>query len=276
MQVDKKMVGERIHQIRQQNGYSMEQFGKQIGDAPRGSVNSWEKGVNLPNKERLEMIAIMGNITVNQLLYGSFSEYVRDLIYNSLGIKISYHFTEPFAAQLQIQGFTYGDDVEILRFAKGFFNANKVATTRPSLFYNLISEQDRVYIGYLEEGQNKTVPKFFVFSDVEKNVLHVLPYNLNNSFEHNYAYPPAITEPEGHDYFTSGFTALQLTLRGFTLIYYGVDSTYWEAEISKFEYDIKTDTLVLDTEEAQLSELYMPFVKCAEGEALYNREQRYF
>lgn len=30
MQVDKKIVGERIRQIRQQNGYSMEQFGKQI------------------------------------------------------------------------------------------------------------------------------------------------------------------------------------------------------------------------------------------------------
>lgn len=271
MQVDKKRVGERICQIRQQNGYSMEQFGKQIGDAPRGSVNSWEKGVNLPNKERLEMIAVMGNTTVNELLYGSFSDYVRDLIDTSLGIKISYHFTIPFAAQLQARGFTYGDDVAILRFAKGFFNANNIVTKRPSLFYTLISEQDNLFVGYLEVAQDETVPKFFAFSDVEKDTLHIVPYTLNNSFDENYTYPSTITEPEGHDYFTSGFTALQLSLRGFTLIYYGVDVENFCPCISRFHYDVDLDTLVLDTESPESSELYLPFVKCAEEEALYRK-----
>ena len=104
----------------------------------------------------------------------------------------------------------------------------------------------------------------------------MLPYTLNNNFEENYTYPPTITEPEGHDYFTSGFTALQLTLRGFSLIYYGVDTSDWEAQLWKFDYDIETDTLILNEEEPELSELYMPFAKCAEGEALYKREQIYF
>lgn len=181
------------------------------------------------------MIAVMGNTTVNELLYGSFSDYVRDLIDTSLGIKISYHFTIPFAVQLQ---------------AKGFFNANNIETKRPSLFYiyTFISEQDNLFVGYLEVAQDETVPKFFAFPDIEKDTLHIVPYTLNNSFEENYTYPSTITEPEGHDYFTSGFTALQLSLRGFTMIYYGVDVENFCPCISRFIYDVDLDTLVLDAE----------------------------
>ena len=48
MFVNKEAVGKRILQIRKKYGYSMQKFGEIIDNAPKGSVNSWEKGVNLP------------------------------------------------------------------------------------------------------------------------------------------------------------------------------------------------------------------------------------
>ena len=47
MFVNKEAVGKRILQIRKKYGYSMQKFGEIIDNAPKGSVNSWEKGVNL-------------------------------------------------------------------------------------------------------------------------------------------------------------------------------------------------------------------------------------
>lgn len=269
MQIDKKKVGEKIYAIRVQNGYSMEQFGKQIGDAPRGSVNSWEKGVNLPNKERLELIAIMGNTTTNELLYGSMNEYVRDLIATSLGIKITDHFIDPFTEFLKSKGYTYGDDVEILRYAKGFLNSHNIATRRPSLYYTNLSKQDNQFIGYLEVAQDTVEPKFFVFADKNRNTLHAVPFTLNNSFQDNYTYPPQITEPGGHDYFTSGLIALKLQLRDLKMIYYGLNTVDLNVQISNFAFDTPSDTLILNDGKMEDFELYDPFIQCVEKELLY-------
>ena len=46
----------------------MQKFGEIIDNAPKGSVNSWEKGVNLPNEKRLKQIATLGNMTLNELV----------------------------------------------------------------------------------------------------------------------------------------------------------------------------------------------------------------
>jgi transcriptional regulator with XRE-family HTH domain len=88
MFVNKEAVGKRILQIRKKYGYSMQKFGEIIDNAPKGSVNSWEKGVNLPNEKRLKQIATLGNMTLNELLYGSFKEYVDMLITEKLGIEL--------------------------------------------------------------------------------------------------------------------------------------------------------------------------------------------
>ncbi|RIP35875.1 XRE family transcriptional regulator [Staphylococcus gallinarum] len=68
---DKKLVGERIKNIRLQSGKTQEVFGK-IFSASKGNVAMWEKGKSLPNAERLKEISKFGNISVNQLLYGDF------------------------------------------------------------------------------------------------------------------------------------------------------------------------------------------------------------
>lgn len=62
-------VGQRIKTIRTNQGKTMEDFGK-LFLTSKGTVNNWEKGRNLPNKDNLKSIADLGGITVDELLYG--------------------------------------------------------------------------------------------------------------------------------------------------------------------------------------------------------------
>ena len=70
MEIDNIAVGSRIKSIRLDKGATMEEFGKAFNTS-KGTVNNWEKGRNLPNKENLLKIAKIGSISVDQLLYGS-------------------------------------------------------------------------------------------------------------------------------------------------------------------------------------------------------------
>ncbi|HEM6117251.1 helix-turn-helix transcriptional regulator [Streptococcus thoraltensis] len=85
MDINNATVGNRIKSIRLDKGATMEEFGKAF-DTSKGTVNNWEKGRNLPNKENLLKIAKMGNMTVEQLLYGEHgrSHYNWDYIQNFL------------------------------------------------------------------------------------------------------------------------------------------------------------------------------------------------
>lgn len=84
--IDKKAVGRRIIQIRINKGCTLEAFGKLIG-ASKSIVLRWENGTSLPNQSRLEIIAKLGNMTVNELLYGDTEKDIEEL-YQKL-IKLS-------------------------------------------------------------------------------------------------------------------------------------------------------------------------------------------
>lgn len=84
--VDKKAVGARIKQIRINKGYTLEEFGKIFSsdvnnklNAGKSNVQKWEIGSSLPTRERLEIIAKKGNMTVNELLYGNIEKDVEEL-----------------------------------------------------------------------------------------------------------------------------------------------------------------------------------------------------
>ena len=67
--VDKIKVGERIFNIRNSLNLTLEQLGKDKEiNAERSNVSKWERGVTLPNKYRLQVIAKKGNISLNELL----------------------------------------------------------------------------------------------------------------------------------------------------------------------------------------------------------------
>lgn len=69
------LVGKRINTIRINKGLTMEEFGHYFKTS-KGTVNNWEKGRNLPNKENLKIIADLGGITVKELLYGDFKTFI--------------------------------------------------------------------------------------------------------------------------------------------------------------------------------------------------------
>lgn len=87
MDVNKYKVGQRIKFIRQSHNLTMNDFGKVI-DAPKSAVNNWEKGRNLPNKERINKIAKLGNTTTNFILYGSLRDFTFKLLSSYIWGKI--------------------------------------------------------------------------------------------------------------------------------------------------------------------------------------------
>lgn len=65
--IDKHKVGQRIQAIRFAKGMDQKQFSDVI-HATVSALSNWEKGRNLPNKERLRKIADLAGITVQKLL----------------------------------------------------------------------------------------------------------------------------------------------------------------------------------------------------------------
>lgn len=80
--INKKQVGRRIMTIRKRNYLTLIEFAEKIG-ASKSSVSDWEKGFRLPSEGILTKIAIMGNTTVDKLLYGEGINEIEEL-YKSL------------------------------------------------------------------------------------------------------------------------------------------------------------------------------------------------
>ena len=68
-----KTVGQRIFDIRKSKKLTQKEFGELLGDIDRSLISKWEQGKNLPNRERLEIIASIGNMNVDELLNGDSS-----------------------------------------------------------------------------------------------------------------------------------------------------------------------------------------------------------
>ena len=80
--INKKHVGRRISNIRKRNFLTLIEFAEKVG-ASKSSVSDWEQGFRLPPESVLFKIAIMGNTTVDKLLYGDDINEIEEL-YKSL------------------------------------------------------------------------------------------------------------------------------------------------------------------------------------------------
>lgn len=248
MYIDKKEVGKRILKIRKSYGYSMKEFGEKAGHAPRGSVNSWEKGVNLPNEERLKQIASMGNMSVNELLYGSFKEYIERLARERLGIQLSDRFLSLFYQAMQQSGYSYGDDVEIIRFLNGFLTYNNIATRETAIFYQAAADAGGYYDGVVQK-EDHAVLVCHAYSDKQSNTLHIMPaYERVQKEEHEkfLRAMDGLAVPHRHNYFTSGFITLGLALRDSKIICYRVDENSHTAKVTSYGYDCESDSFMPD------------------------------
>lgn len=81
MGINKKDVGLRIRSIRKDKGMTLDDFGDLLTPPASDSIVSrWERGVSLPSNERTKQIAKEGNVSVDELLYGSLDDYARRLL----------------------------------------------------------------------------------------------------------------------------------------------------------------------------------------------------
>lgn len=63
----RKSVGQRIRGIRIEKGMTLEEFSS-LFNASKSIASRWEKGISLPNPERLKQIAKISDMTVKELL----------------------------------------------------------------------------------------------------------------------------------------------------------------------------------------------------------------
>ncbi|SEI59101.1 Helix-turn-helix domain-containing protein [Alkalibacterium gilvum] len=76
--INNNAVASRIKQIRNNNGWTLEQLGERL-NASKVSVHNWENARNLPNKKRLKQIADLGGTSVDYLLYGDIENFARSV-----------------------------------------------------------------------------------------------------------------------------------------------------------------------------------------------------
>ena len=273
MFVNKEAVGKRILQIRKKYGYSMQKFGEIIDNAPKGSVNSWEKGVNLPNEKRLKQIAMMGNITLNELLYGSFKEYVDMLITKKLGIELPEEFTRTFYTLLEQKGFTYGDDIEIVRLVNGFLTYHSLTTKETAIFYQPTAYSGDYFDGIIQKADS-SVLVCRAHADKLNNTLHIIPAFENEQAEEVTDFFHSlkkVTVPHNNNYFTSGFLTLGLALRDSKLIIYGIDEKKGTAQVIPYEYDCELDAYIRNEHLTYTRQ--DNFLREAKKEAVYRKVQ---
>ena len=80
--INKKQVGRRIMTIRKRNYLTLIEFAEKVG-ASKSSVSDWEQGFRLPPEATLTKIAVMGNTSVDKLLYGNGNNEVEE-VYQAL------------------------------------------------------------------------------------------------------------------------------------------------------------------------------------------------
>lgn len=68
MNIENVIVGQRIKTLRLELGESMEEFGKRFNTS-KGTVNNWEKGRNLPNKQNLAKLAKLAEVSVEDFTF---------------------------------------------------------------------------------------------------------------------------------------------------------------------------------------------------------------
>lgn len=75
---NKKSIGSRIRKIRKSQNMTLKEF-SEILDVPISSISSWERGVNVPSTQNLELISNKTGVDSNWILYGDIADYIQDV-----------------------------------------------------------------------------------------------------------------------------------------------------------------------------------------------------
>lgn len=154
-----KGIGRRIKNIRIGIKETTDEFGKHFTPpASKGTISKWENERYLPNNDRLSIIADLGGISVNELLYGLPEEYATAKL-NEITKKNN--ISDIFF------NIMYGSYPSHLKTIYSGYNPKEavfnvfLSTKKNMLSYNYIDSEDfendfLESIGYDKTNQNKT------------------------------------------------------------------------------------------------------------------------
>ena len=163
LKVNKRNVGLRIRQIRNSLDLTLEEFGKIFSsdvnnklNAGKSNVSTWERGDSLPNKQRLEIIAKKGNMTVNELLYGSLDEFLDNNLASILeyqtGNKISSN-EEYSIARLQFKKWLEDRNItlENIHYIYDYIDQNNASWNTWNIDINYLETMENIRVNMQKE-----------------------------------------------------------------------------------------------------------------------------
>lgn len=223
-----KEIGHRIKMIRKEKGLTLEEFGSLMSPtANKSNVSRWESGKAIPNNARLKMIAELGNITVEELLYGddrnfvnslivdiakkyynldiSFDEEFQDMIYNRIQLSTNVYSTSADELYIQQKDFfdtwllypPHWDEEGMIMFAGNQISLVKKELTNAFLKdSNIFSKQEKPMCTYnkIIDILNKTYDEIEAIEIDPDNTFHA---RLNKEIEENAN--SVILEPSHYD-----------------------------------------------------------------------------
>ena len=163
LKVNKRNVGLRIRQIRNSLNLTLEEFGKIFSsdvnnklNAGKSNVSTWERGDSLPNKQRLDIIAKKGNMTVNELLYGSIDEFLDNNLVSILeyqtGNKISSN-EEYSIARLQFKKWLEDRNItlENIHYIYDYIDQNNASWNPWNIDINYLETMENIRVNMQKE-----------------------------------------------------------------------------------------------------------------------------
>lgn len=190
--VDKIKVGERIFNIRNSLNLTLEQFGKDKDiNAERSNASKWERGATLPNRSRLKAIAKKGNMTVNELLYGSIDEFLDNNLVSILeyqtGNKIPSN-EEYSIARLQFKKWLEDGNItlENIHYIYDYIDQNNASWNPWNIDINYLETMENIRVN-MQDGTYSLVPLIEMLTNkdrerVSKYILKILKtYQLSES-----------------------------------------------------------------------------------------------
>ncbi|MFS7201284.1 helix-turn-helix domain-containing protein [Carnobacterium divergens] len=267
MKPNKKEVGLRIKEIRKKLGYSMETFGEIVSQSPRSSVNSWEKGVSIPRKDKLEKIAQLGNTTSQQILYGDFESYAQELIKTEANYTLPQEFESAMikAIKEELPDIDIGDDTKILKLMNYMKENMNPASEEDYLEYELFNEHESIFVAF---GNRKEKALAFVYTDRENEIFHFAPTPFSDmSLSRFYVFLP---NPELEHYIVKELADFEMGAHPIIVVY-DLEQTENKIRVAHFEYNQmdKRYEPIVDIDKIKKIGVYSPFVKELKKEERY-------
>lgn len=189
MNIDKKMLGHRIKDIRLKQKLNMEQFAHKIKDETnnvsspgKSNVSRWERGENIPNDITLEAIAKLGSVTVDEMLYGNENEIIKRNIIE-IGKNNEYDLLDAFIVYLNKHNKTFSDFYTNKSYTYGSFKPAN-STEHEEMKKTIASELFQSFIENIDVQtiKEKTQQHFF-FSEDKNSLKREIAFMMHKYFD---------------------------------------------------------------------------------------------